>query len=245
MILEDLATLGVLALVDSLSLGTLLIPVFFLIAPKLRAGRMLVYLLTIAGFYFAVGILLLAGASVLLGSFRGVMESSVGQWVQLVVGGILLAVAIAMPTKPKPVPEGEEPKPGRLARWRDHALTSPNPLAVVGIAIAAGLVELATMVPYLGAIGILSGSDLDAGGRVLLLLAYCGVMIAPALVLLVVRIVARPLVEPPLRRLAAWLERTGAENTAWILGIVGFLLLRAAASELGVLDGITGMLDRL
>jgi len=132
---EDLATLGILALVDSLSIGTLLIPVFFLIAPKLRAGRMLVYLLTIAGFYFAVGILLLAGASVLFGTFRGVLESSVGQWLQLIVGAVLLIVAIAMPTKPKPVVDGQEPKPGRLARWRDHALSSPNPLAVMGIAV--------------------------------------------------------------------------------------------------------------
>lgn len=245
MILEDLATLGILALIDSLSLGTLLIPVFFLIAPRLRAGRMLVYLLTIAGFYFVVGVLLLAGASVLFGTFRGVLESAIGQWLQLVIGAILLIVAIAMPTKPRPVPEGEEPKPGRLSRWREHALTSPNPLAVMGIAIGAGLIELATMVPYLGAIGLLSGSELDAGGRVILLLAYCGVMIAPALVLLAVRIVARPLVEPPLRRLAAWLERTGAENTAWILGIVGFLLARAAASELGLLETLTGVLDRI
>ena len=243
--LEDLATLGVLALVDSLSIGTLLIPVFFLIAPRLRAGRMLVYLLTIAGFYFVVGVLLLAGASALFGTFQGVLESAVGQWLQLAIGAVLLIVAIAMPTKPKPVPEGEEPKPGRLGRWRDHALSSPNPLAVMGIAIGAGLIELATMVPYLGAIGLLSGSELDAGGRVILLLAYCGVMIAPALVLLVARIIARPLVEPPLRRLAAWLERTGAENTAWILGIVGFLLARAAASELGLLEAITGVLDRM
>ena len=243
--LEDLATLGVLALVDSLSIGTLLIPVFFLIAPRLRAGRMLVYLLTIAGFYFVVGVLLLAGASVLFGTFRGVLESTVGQWLQLAIGAILLIIAIAMPTKPKPVAEGEQPKPGRLARWRDHALSSPNPLAVMGIAIGAGLIELATMVPYLGAIGLLSGSELDAGGRVILLLAYCGVMIAPALVLLVVRVIARPLVEPPLRRLAAWLEHTGAENTAWILGIVGFLLARAAASELGLLETVAGVLDRM
>lgn len=245
MTLDDLATLGVLALVDSLSIGTLLIPVFFLIAPQLRAGRMLAYLVTIAVFYLLVGIALLAGANLLLGTFREVVDSSIGQWVQLAIGVVLIIVAIALPTKHRPPPEGEEATPRRLARWRDHVLTSPNRLVVVGIAIGAGLVELATMVPYLAAITLLSGSSLDAVGRVVVLVAYCGIMIVPALVLLAARVIARPVVEPPLGRLAAWLERTGAENTAWILGIVGFLLARAAASELGVLEIIADYFNRL
>lgn len=43
-------TLLVLALVDSLSIGTLLIPLFLLVAPgRVRAGRVLLYLATVAG----------------------------------------------------------------------------------------------------------------------------------------------------------------------------------------------------
>ena len=32
------------------------------------------------------------------------------------------------------------------------------------------------------------------------------------------------------------MQRTGAENTAWIIGILGFLIARAAATELGLFD---------
>lgn len=232
MTFELLASLGALALIDSLSVGTLLIPVFFLIAPRLRAGRMLVYLGTIGGFYFVVGVVLLLGAVTVLNGFGDVLETGPALMVQLVLGAALLVLAFLMPSKPKAPGDG----PGRLARWRERALEGPNATAVVVVALAAGLLELATMLPYLGAIGLLSTASVAPGERLVVLAAYCGVMIAPALVLLALRLVAKPLVEPPLRRLAAWLERTGPETTAWIVGIVGFLLLRDAASRLGLLQ---------
>src|SRR5690606_14138964 len=95
--------------------------------------------------------------------------------VQLVLGGGLLAVAFLMPTKPK------EPgsAPGRLARWRERALEGPRATAVVVVALAAGLLELATMLPYLGAIGLLSTASVGVPERLLVLAGYCAVMIAP------------------------------------------------------------------
>lgn len=233
MSLELLIQLAALALVDSLSVGTLLIPVFFLIAPLLRAGRMVTYLLTIAAFYLMTGIALMLGATAALAALHGVLESTVSYTIQLVLGVALLVGSFLIPTKPK---EGRAP--GRLMRWRDAALDGPGLLAVVGVALGAGLVELATMVPYLGAVGLMSAADIDVATRVGLLAGYCVVMIAPALVLLTLRLLARSLVEPPLRRLAAWLERTGAETTAWVIGIVGFLLARDAIVRLGLLDGV-------
>ena len=47
------------------------------------------------------------------------------------------------------------------------------------------------------------------------------------------------LVQRPLERFAAWMERTGAENTAWIVGIIGFLIARSAATELGIFDALS------
>lgn len=233
-------TLAALALVDSLSVGTLLLPIFFLIAPRLRVGRVLLYLATIAGFYALVGVLLLFGASTLLETFEGVLETPVALGIQLVVGAGLLLASFLVPTKPK---EGDDPagRPGRLARWRAAALEGPRPGVVMVLALGAGLIEVATMLPYLGAIGLLSNSPLDLPTRILVLLAYCALMIAPALVLLLVRLVARRLLEPALQRLAAWLTRTGAETTAWVIGIVGFLLARDAANRLGLFE----FLDRL
>ncbi|WP_282848671.1 hypothetical protein [Microbacterium oxydans] len=40
------------------------------------------------------------------------------------------------------------------------------------------------------------------------------------------------------------MERTGAENTAWIIGIIGFLIARSAATELGLFEAIGSFLDR-
>ncbi|PJJ72290.1 Sap-like sulfolipid-1-addressing protein [Diaminobutyricimonas aerilata] len=244
MTLELLATLGALALVDSLSIGTLLIPVFFLIAPRLRSGRMLVYLAAISGFYFVVGIALTLGATTVLTTFGDWLDTPTAYGIQFALGAALLITGIAMPTKKKDRPDDGSPRNGRLARWRDHAMTGRRPTAVISIAIAAGLMELATMVPYLAAVGQLSSAPLDTGSRLLLLAAYCVVMVLPALVLLVLRLVARRVVEPLLQRLAAWLERTGAETTAWILAIVGFLLLRDAAGHLEIFEWL-GTLDTL
>ncbi|MBS3178239.1 MULTISPECIES: GAP family protein [unclassified Pseudoclavibacter] len=251
---ELLLSLLGLALVDSLSAGTLLIPIFFLLAPgRIRLGRMLTYLGTIAGFYFLVGLALTAGASVLLDSAAAVLETPAAYAVQLVLGAVLLAVAILMPTKKKdpqlstaevaPAGSGVPPArrnpqsepapaaPGRLGRWRERALGGGSPATVIVLALAAGLVELATMIPYLAAVGLLTNSGLGVAGSAPLLAAYCVVMIVPALLLLLGRVAARRTVEPRLRRLSDWLSRNAAENTAWIIGIVGFLLLRDALSH--------------
>ncbi|NLS09737.1 hypothetical protein HGQ17_06900 [Nesterenkonia sp. MY13] len=62
-----LGILAVLALIDSTSFGTLLIPVWLLMAPgRLRAGRVLIYLAVVAGAYALIGLVLL-GSLVLFG----------------------------------------------------------------------------------------------------------------------------------------------------------------------------------
>ena len=68
--------LVVLALIDSTSFGTLLIPVWLLLAPgRLRAGRVLVYLGTVAAFYLAVGIVVLLGAGAFLDRFGDALDT--------------------------------------------------------------------------------------------------------------------------------------------------------------------------
>ncbi|MBF4458555.1 GAP family protein [Pseudoclavibacter sp. VKM Ac-2867] len=255
---ELLLSLLGLALVDSLSAGTLLIPIFFLLAPgRIRFGRILTYLGTIAGFYFLVGLALTAGASAFLENAAAVLETPTAYAIQLVVGGGLLVVGICMPTKKRgrvaagaaqdgsalpggaqPEHPGESAKPakGRLARWRDRALGDGPPVTVIALALAAGLIELATMIPYLAAVGLLTGSGLGIAGSTPLLAAYCVVMVAPALLLLLGRVAARRAVEPRLRRLADWLSRNAAENTAWIIALVGFFLLRDALAHSASFD---------
>lgn len=99
------------------------------------------------------------------------------------------------------------------------------------------------MLPYLVAMGMLAEAPIDMPMRFAALAAYCVVMVLPAIVLLVLRMVAAPLVERPLTRFAAWMERTGRENTAWIVGIVGFLVARGAATELGLFENLDRLLN--
>lgn len=264
-------SLALLALLDGLSVGTLLIPVFLLLAPRLRGGRVLLYLVTIAGFYLLVGMLFMLGLVNLVEVAQEFLTSTAGLVARLVVGAALLVVALAMPTKEKrrqPVAAGATaavgavhtvhavgaaveaphasaqaaaPPGGRIARWRDRLLSDRASRAtVMAVALGAGLVEVATMLPYLVAMGLLSEADIPMPLRYAALAGYCALMIAPALLLLVLRLLAAPLVQRPLERLAAWLERTAGETTAWIIGIVGFLVARGAAAELGLFDALSG-----
>lgn len=282
-----LLSLGVLALLDGLSVGTLLIPVFLLLQPgRVRAGRILLYLATIAAFYLIVGLLFLWGLVNLVDVASDFLASPTGLVMRLLVGGALLITAFVMPTgaratgrsagtdeaaatraassvspwtgmpiaasRPAPspsAPTSESPdaaaRPGRLTRWRERLLDPrTRGTAVMAVAVAAGLVEVATMLPYIVAMTMLADAGIDTPLRVFSLVGYCAVMILPAIVLLVLRVVAAPLVQRPLERFAAWMERTGAENTAWIIGILGFLIARSAATELGLFQALGAFLDR-
>ncbi len=277
--------LGALALIDSLSIGTLLIPLFLLLKPgRVRVGRILLYLATIAGFYLLVGLMFLWGFVNLASVATEFLSSPAGATVRLVVGAALLLASFLIPSgktrsgtaepsahvasaasvpagsasqsrgstplhPPAPVPTKHvvvAPRPGRLARWRERLLDPrTRGTAVMLVAIAAGLVEVATMLPYIVAMSALADAGVSAPTRVIALVAYCLVMIVPAVLLLVARVVAAPLVTKPLARLAAWMERTGSETTAWIVGIIGFLILRSAAVDLRLFDMLGELTNRL
>lgn len=280
-------SLALLALIDGLSVGTLLIPVFLLLHPgRVHARRILLYLVTIAAFYLLVGLLFLWGLVNLVDVASDFLASPAGLIIRLLVGGALLITAFVMPTgdksaaaaspsaslsasasvlpgtdlptayeasgssitTPPPAPAAvAEPRAraGRITRWRERLLDPrTRGTAVMAVAVAAGLVEVATMLPYIVAMTMLADAGFDTPLRVLSLVGYCALMILPAVVLLVLRLVAAPLVQRPLERFAAWMERTGAENTAWIIGIIGFLIARSAATELGLFQAIGSFLDR-
>lgn len=267
--------LVVLALIDSTSFGTLLIPVWLLLAPgRLRAGRVLVYLGTVAAFYLAVGIVVLLGAGAFLDRFGDALDTRAAAIVQLLLGIGLFALSFrfdskraakrdaraaaaapatvgARPSVPGDAPGGERettsaPRPGRLSRWRERALgieadaagaggvrTRPSVMPLMGLALGAVAIEVGTMLPYLAAIGLLTTSDVGWPATGGILAAYCVVMVAPALLLLLGRLVAARAVDPLLRRLDAWLTRNATDMTGWVLGILGVLLALNAFGRLG------------
>ncbi|WP_353707318.1 GAP family protein [Cellulosimicrobium sp. ES-005] len=267
--------LVVLALIDSTSFGTLLIPVWLLLAPgRLRAGRVLVYLGTVAAFYLAVGIVVLLGAGAFLDRFGDALDTRAAAIVQLLLGIGLFALSFrfdskraarrdaqasaAAPATVGALPAGRgdatgvtrgttsAPRPGRLSRWRERALgieadaagagaeqARPSVLPLMGLALGAVALEVGTMLPYLAAIGLLTTSDVGWPATGGILAAYCVVMIAPALLLLLGRLVAARAVDPLLRRLDAWLTRNATDMTGWVLGILGVLLALNAFGRLG------------
>lgn len=222
------ASLAVLALVDSTSFGTLLIPIWLMLTPgRPPVRRVLIFLGTVAGFYFLLGLALVAGATAVVEGAGDLLDGPVAARVQLVIGVGLFVWSFWIGWS------GDEKGAGRVSRWRERLTGADAGVgALMGLALTAALLEVATMLPYLGATALISGADIPPWERALVLAGYCLVMILPALVLLVLRVAARRLVEPVLVKVGDWMERSAGETTAWIVGIVGFLVARDALARM-------------
>ena len=224
-----LLSLAGLALLDSTSVGTLFIPVWLLLSPqRISVGRVLGYLGTIAAFYLGVGLLLVVGGGRLATVLDGVAGSVVFDYVQLALGSACSRSA-SVSTAGGGAGRG---------RWPGGGTASPPPGAsagwLVGLALLAALAEVATMLPYLGAIGMMAGADLAPGVVPLLLVGYCLVMVLPAGVLLATRAVLPGPTERLLGRLDGWITARGGSATGWILGIAGFLIARDAVARIAL-----------
>lgn len=235
-----LAALAGLALVDSTSLGTLVLPLLLLLAPRVDVRRYAAYLAVVGGLYAALGVALVLGAGALRDVVLDLGDVTWLRWVQLVVG-VALLVAGAVGDKVlewwrrRPGHGGRDETGDRAGSWAGR-LVGPDASyrAVVGVALAAVLVEVASMLPFLAAIGLITAADLPVVGTVGTVAAYAVVMVAPALLLLGVRLVLRDRVEAPLARLAAWLRRVTDGAVYWVLAIVGLLVAGDAATALGL-----------
>lgn len=227
-----LGTLAVLALIDSTSFGTLLIPIWLLTAPgRVRVGAILTFLSTVAAFYLLLGFLLVAGVVQFSDQLSDAIDTTPVRVVQVALGAALLGAGIWIGSRKN---TGES---GRLLQWRERAVgESGSTRGLMALALTAAVVEAASMVPYLAAIGLMGTADVSWPVTALLLVGYCIVMILPALVLLLARIGLGDIVKRPLEKINDWMMRNGRENTAWILGIIGVFLAVNGLENLGVID---------
>jgi hypothetical protein len=228
----ELALLGslvVLALIDSTSFGTLLIPIWLLLHPgRVRPARILIFLGTVAAFYFAVGMVVALGADAFLPQIERVLDTAPAMWIQLVIGVALFFWSFRLERRAKSGAGG-----GRLLRWRERALSDDRGAGGLAVlALAAAAAEVTTMLPYLAAIGLVTAAQLPAGQVALIMAGYCLVMIVPALVLLAARMVAGEWLTKPLTRISDWMANSN--TLSWVVGIVGFLLAYDAAARLGL-----------
>lgn len=238
--------LAALALVDSTSFGTLFIPAWLLTAPKApRIRRMGVYLFTVFAFYLIVGILIMLGAGVAIERFGGFFETKTFAGIVFALGAALFIWSFRYSRKNIDARKAAG-KPSRLSRLRDRVTGMEDETgekgtvgltALIALALVAVSAEVATMFPYLAAIGILDTTPISPVTRVLLLAGYCLVMILPAVLLTVGRLVFSAKVNPLLLRLNAWFEKNGEYTAGWIFTIVGLVLALNAAGYL-LPDGI-------
>lgn len=211
-----------LALLDTVSVSTLAIPIWFLLTPRgLRMANVVGYLFLVAFGYLLLGIVLLGAVSVVRKPLRTALDSSFGDKAMAAAGIALILVALWYGLRSRPT-TGD----GRLNRWRDAAVgEDATARGVFTVAFIAVVLEIATMFPYLSAIEVIGEGGSPRAVQVSVLAMYCLVMIAPALLAALLRQIAERAVRPALRRVDRWLRETAQENTAWLLGIVGFVLL--------------------
>jgi hypothetical protein len=238
--LVTVAGLAGLALADSTSFGTLGIPLLMLVHPRVRAGLVGLHLAVLALFYWVLGLVLLVAADRVVALVSdvgdGLDDNRTVDIVQLVVGVGMLVGSFWPDTpwaKRRAQARAADPERGRRAGIRqritgEHATAR----AVVGVALLAGLVEAASMLPYLGAVGLITASGVSFPVAAGVLAGYVVVMSLPALVLLVVRLAAARRVASVLERLDAWMTRSTSGAVWWIVGIVGFLLAADAIQRL-------------
>ena len=230
-----LAGLGVLALVDSTSVGTLVLPLVLLTQPVVRARRVVLYLASVGASYLALGVALLAGTTWLVDAAGGALTSTPAYVVQAVLGAGLVALSFRYDAKPvarRRAARGGAPT--HLERWWASAAGEhASARATVTLALGAALVEASSMLPYLAAVGIIATSSLPAPASGAVLAGYVAVMLAPATVLLLVRLAAGERLSAPLTRARRWLAARTAGALGTVVGLAGLLLLLDAVRVLG------------
>lgn len=203
------SSLILLAPIDSTSFGTLLIPVWLLMSSeRVSIGRFLIYILTVAGSYFFIGVGIMLGADALVTSYASLFESETFLMVQLVTGIILLIISQLMDTKKARIRAQERVKSGesKLLNWRKQLMDDSNQVQnslvlLMVLAVTAVALEVATMLPYLAAIGLIILEELSWPTSSILLLGYCVVMILPACILMIGRLIAHRALAEPLKKM--------------------------------------------
>jgi cytochrome c biogenesis protein CcdA len=208
---ELLLLIGGLALLDTLSPFTLGVTVYLLLTDKERlTKRLLVYLLTIAGFYFAVGVSLMLGLDFLLEIISGVFQNRIVSWTFFIIGVILLIASFYVPTKKS----SDLPTP-----------KSKSILSMVALGFTTSLIEVGTAFPYFVAIGIMTTSNLSWVEWSSILAGYNFIMVLPSLVLFLFYLLFGRWMQTSLEKLRVKLANNTGSALSWIMCIVGLILI--------------------
>ncbi|HFK1497127.1 GAP family protein [Bacillus paranthracis] len=199
--------MGGLAILDTLSPTTIGVTIYLLLTDKERlTKRLFVYLLTVAGFYFAVGVSLMLGLDFLFKFISGLFQNRIVSWSFFIIGVILFIASFYIP--PKKNSEIPSPK-------------SKSIFSMIALGFTTTLIEVGTAFPYFAAIGILTSliqwSSILAG--------YNLIMVLPSLLLFLFYLLFGRWMQKPLERLRMKIANSTESALSWIMCIVGFLLI--------------------
>lgn len=211
MSVELLLSIGGLALLDTLSPATIGVTVYLLLTETKRlASRLLIYLLTVAGFYFSVGVMLMLGMGVLLDAAVSLFQSRVVSWIMFIIGVVLFIVSFYIPPKKKT----DLPRP-----------KSKSKFSMVALGITTALVEVGTAFPYFAAIGLMTTSNLAFYQWLPIMAGYNIIMVLPPLILFMMHLLFGRMMQKPLERLHVKITKQSGSVLSWVLCIVGLILI--------------------
>ncbi|WP_144942019.1 GAP family protein [Paenibacillus sp. 32O-W] len=209
--LELLLMIGGLALLDTLSPATLGVTVYLLLTEKERlSSRLMIYLATVAAFYFSVGIAFMLGLDALLAAFSSILQNRIVSWVMLIIGGILFIASFYYPKS----------KSSDLPRPKSKSISS-----MIALGFTTSLVEVGTAFPYFAAIGLMSTSNLAVYQWLPILAGYNLIMVLPPFIVFVLHLLLGRVMHRPLEKLRLKLAQHSGSAVSWIMCIVGLILI--------------------
>jgi cytochrome c biogenesis protein CcdA len=202
---------GGLALLDTLSPATLGVTVYLLLTEKERlSSRLMIYLVTVAAFYFVVGVAFMLGLDVLLAAFSSIFQNRIMSWVMLIIGGILFIASFYYPKSKK----SDLPGP-----------KSKSKTSMIALGFTTALIEVGTAFPYFAAIGLMTTSNLTVLEWLPILAGYNFIMVLPPLILFTLHLLLGRVMQRPLERLRIKLSKHSGSAISWIMCIVGLILI--------------------
>ncbi|RJX37122.1 hypothetical protein D3P09_24745 [Paenibacillus pinisoli] len=209
---ELLITVGGLALLDTLSPATLGVTVYLLLTEKERlSSRLMIYLATVAVFYFSVGAALMLGLDALLPAMTSLLENRTISWGLFILGALLFIASFYYP---------KNKKSSNMPRLRSKSMA-----AMIALGFTTSLVEVGMAFPYFAAIGLMTAHQLPLLQWLPLLAGYNFIMVLPPLVVFVLHSLLGRVMQRPLEKLQAYFAKHSGSAASWIMCIVGLILI--------------------
>ncbi|MFW0111220.1 GAP family protein [Rothia sp. CCM 9416] len=224
-----------LSLIDSLSVGTLVIPLVLIIKwQAMKTAHYTTYLTTIVCAYFMIGCALFMGLGWVIAAFSQVTAMAWFRWILLVLGVALVLFGVLSPNPTRR--SVEEIVAARSVQVQSKRGKNVGLLSMVVLALGAAVVESATMLPYLAALGIIQSQEIPFVAQLVVLALYCMVMALPAISLgVAVKVLGNRVFERILGVLPR-LEYEAKITLLWIAAIVGANIAHRSAIQLGLLS---------